>query len=122
MDNEGVMHSHGAFVFGTPLALLFGRRSHMKTVLVIFAAVALAACARDAEYESAGALDTTADSTADTTARLSIPDVDVGVTTDTLNIPTFGTQKDTIIVDKPVSTGRRPVEVKRPTVDVNKKP
>ena len=62
------------------------------------------------------------DTTADTTARLSIPDIDIGTTRDTLSLPTFGTQKDTIIVDKPVMTGRKPVEVKRPTVDVNKQP
>lgn len=94
----------------------------MKRLFFLTALVAMAACSGDREYESAGALDTTRDTTADTTARLSIPDIDVGMTTDTVSVPTFGTQKDTIIVDKPVTTGRRPVEVKRPTVDVNKKP
>lgn len=90
----------------------------MRILFVLTAAAALAACSGDREYESAGALDTTAD----TTARLSIPDIDIGTTRDTLSLPTFGTQKDTIIVDKPVMTGRKPVEVKRPTVDVNKQP
>ena len=90
----------------------------MKRLLFLTAVLAGAACSGDREYESAGALDTTAD----TTARLSIPDIDVGMTRDTVSVPTFGTQKDTIIVDKPVTTGRRPVEVKRPTVDVNKQP
>ena len=94
----------------------------MRKIIALTAIMALAACSGDREYESAGALDTLRDSTADTTARLSIPDIDVGMTTDTVAVPTFGTQKDTIIVDKPVTTGRRPVEVKRPTVDVNKNP
>jgi hypothetical protein len=89
----------------------------MRRLMVLVAAVAVVGCAKDAEYESGGAVDTTAD----TTARLSIPDIDVGTTTDTVSVPTLGTVKDTIIVDKPV-VGRRPVEVKRPTVDVNKKP
>lgn len=90
----------------------------MRKFMVMTAAAVLAACGGDREYESAGALDTTAD----TTARISIPDIDIGTTRDTLSLPTFGTQKDTLIVDKPVVTGRRPVEVKRPTVDVDKKP
>lgn len=90
----------------------------MRTLMVMTAAAVLAACDGDREYESAGALDTTAD----TSARISIPDIDIGTTRDTLSLPTFGTQKDTIIVDKPVVTGRKPVEVKRPTVDVDRKP
>ena len=90
----------------------------MRKFMVMTATAALAACSGDREYESAGALDTTAD----TSAGISIPDIDVGTTRDTLSLPTFGTQKDTIIVDKPVVTGRKPVEVKRPTVDVDKKP
>ena len=94
----------------------------MKKWFFLTAMVAMAACSGDREYESAGALDTTRDTTADTTARLGIPDIDVGMTRDTVSVPTFGTQKDTIIIDKPVVTGRRPVEVKRPTVDVDKKP
>lgn len=94
----------------------------MKRLLFLSALAAVAACSGDVEYESAGALDTARDTAADTTTRLSIPDIDVGMTRDTVSVPTFGTQKDTIIVDKPVTTGRRPVEIKRPTVDVNKKP
>jgi hypothetical protein len=89
----------------------------LKTIL-LFAALATMACARDVEYESSGSLD----STADTTARLGLPDIDLGTTTDTVNVPVVQMQKDTIVVDKPVVTGRRPVEVKRPTVDVNKRP
>jgi hypothetical protein len=94
----------------------------MRHLFLLTAIVAISACSGDREYESAGALDTSRDSTADTTARLSVPDIDVGMTRDTVSVPTFGTQKDTIIVDRPVVTGRRPVEVKRPTVDVNKTP
>lgn len=82
---------------------------------MVLAALALAACARDTEYEAGGAIDTTAD-----TARGL--DIDIWTTRDTLYLPVFGTEKDTIIVDKPVLKGRRPVEIKRPTVDVNKKP
>jgi hypothetical protein len=88
-----------------------------KTMLAI-AVLAMMACGRDTEYESSGALD----STRDTTARLGLPDIDLGTRTDTVNVPVVTMQKDTIIVDKPVVTGRKPVEVKRPTVDVNKRP
>jgi uncharacterized lipoprotein len=95
---------------------------NMHKLLVFTAIAALAACSGDREYESAGALDTTRDTTADTTARISVPDIDIGTTRDTLSLPTFSTQKETLVVDKPVVSGRRPVEVKRPTVDVNKKP
>ena len=94
----------------------------MRKAKLLAAVAMLAACGGDREYESAGALDTTRDTTADTTASLCIPDIDIGTTRDTVSVPTFGTQKDTIIVDKPVVTGRRPVEVKRPTVDVNRQP
>jgi len=90
----------------------------MQKGILVLAALATMACARDVEYESSGSLD----STADTTARLGLPDIDFGTTTDTLNVPVVRMQKDTIIVDKPVVTGRKPVEVKRPTVDVNKQP
>jgi len=90
----------------------------MTRLLIVASALVLAGCARDKEYESGG----TVDSAADTTARLSIPDIDIGTKVDTVNVPTLGTRKDTIIVDRPVVTGRKPVEVKRPTVDVNKRP
>jgi hypothetical protein len=90
----------------------------MHKAILVLAALATMACARDTEYESSGALD----STRDTTARLGLPDVDFGTTTDTVNVPVVTMQKDTIVVDKPVVTGRKPVEVKRPTVDVNKRP
>ena len=90
----------------------------MHKGILVLAALASMACARDTEYESAGSLDTAKD----TTARLGLPDVDFGTKTDTVNVPIVTMQKDTIIVDRPVVTGRKPVEVKRPTVDVNKRP
>jgi hypothetical protein len=90
----------------------------MRTVWMAVAVLALTACSRGETYESSGALD----STRDTTAALNLPDIDLGMKKDTVNVPVFTTQKDTIIIDKPVVAGRKPVEVKRPTVDVNKKP
>jgi hypothetical protein len=80
----------------------------MRKSLVLLAALTFVACSRD---EAGGE--------ADTTKGI---DVDVGLKTDTVTVPTFGTVKDTIIVDKPVVTGKKSVEVKRPTVDVNKRP
>lgn len=84
----------------------------MRKSLVILAALAFAACAKDETYESAGTTDTTADST-----RLQI---DAGMKTDTLSVPVIETTKDTIIVDRPVGIGKKKVEVKRPTVDVKR--
>jgi len=91
----------------------------MKTTAVLAALIALAACSKGKEYTSNGEADSARDTT---TATIKVPDIDVGMKTDTVNVPTVGMEKDTIIVDKPVVTGRKPVEVKRPTVDVNKKP
>jgi hypothetical protein len=85
----------------------------MRKSLVILAALAFAACAKDETYESAGTTDTTADST----TRLQI---DAGMKADTLSVPVIETTKDTIIVDKPVGIGKKKVEVKRPTVDVKR--
>jgi hypothetical protein len=47
------------------------------------------------------------------------PDVDVGSKVDTLNVPTMGTKKDTVVIDKPV-VGTKKEEVKTPTVKVTK--
>jgi hypothetical protein len=47
------------------------------------------------------------------------PDVDVGSKIDTINTPVVGTQKDTLIVTKPV-VGTKKTEVKTPTVKVTK--
>ena len=91
----------------------------MRIALLLLAAASLA-CSRDRTYESGGTTDTTADTTRDTTARFGIPDIDVRMKTDTLTVPTIGTVKDTIIVDRPVKTGEKKVEVKRPTVDVKR--
>jgi hypothetical protein len=74
------------------------------------ALVALTACSRT--ESSAGDVDT---------ADSSHTNVDVGTTTDTINVPTLGIEKDTVVVDKPV-IGKKPVAVKRPTVDITKKP
>lgn len=89
----------------------------MKRALMIVAVVGLAACDRGENYESSGAV---VDTVADTSAHLGLPDIDVGTTKDTVTVPTFGTQKDTVIVDKPVIAGKKKVEVTRPTVDVKK--
>lgn len=90
----------------------------MHKSLVVLAAFALVACNRGSQSEVGGEVDTMAD----TSVRFNVPDIDVGMKRDTVTIPTLGTEKDTIIVDKPVVTGRKQVEIKRPTVDVNKKP
>jgi hypothetical protein len=89
-----------------------------KSLFITVALVAAAACSRTETYESGGTVDTTVNNL-DTTRGL---DIDIGTTRDTVNMPIIGTEKDTIIIDKPVVKGRRPVEVKRPTVDVNRKP
>jgi hypothetical protein len=83
-----------------------------NAIVAAVALVALAGCSQKAEYSS-GEVDSTADS--------SHTNVDVGSTTDTINVPTLGIEKDTVVVDKPV-LGRKPVVVKHPTVDVKKTP
>ena len=85
---------------------------------IIMVVLGVAACSRGERYESGGTIDTIVNNQ-DTTGGLN---VEFGTTRDTLNLPIIGTEKDTIIIDKPVVKGRRPVEVKRPTVDVNRKP
>ena len=89
----------------------------MRIAFVLAAAAVLTACSRDRTYESGGTTDTTADTTRDTTGRFGI---DVRMKSDTITVPTIGTVKDTIIVDKPVKTGEKKVEVKRPSVDVKR--
>ena len=84
----------------------------MRKSILVIAAVALVACNRT--EESGGEV-------VDTLNTPNI-DIDLGITTDTVNLPTLGMETDTLIVKKPVVTGRKPVEMKRPTVDVNKKP
>jgi hypothetical protein len=81
-----------------------------KLIFLVAAAATVAACGRDTTYEEGGEVDTV-----DTTGAL-LPDLDVDLTRDTVNVPTLGTERDTIIVDKPVITGRKPVEVAKPTV------
>ena len=89
-----------------------------RTLILIAALGAAAACSSDRTYEAGGDVD----SLADTTTHVRVPDIDVGMTRDTVTVPTFGTVTDTVIIDKPVVTGKKQVEVKRPTVDVNRKP
>lgn len=84
----------------------------MKTITLVFAAAALVACGRDVETDSAGSVDTASDSV----ARISVPDIDVGMKQDTVTLPTVDRRGDTLIM------GRKQVEVKRPTVDVKKQP
>ena len=91
-----------------------------KLALTLLMAAGIAACDRGETYESHGTVVDTVNT--DTTARLSLPDIDVGTTKDTVTVPVFTTQKDTIIVDKPVKAGTKKVEVTRPTIDVNRKP
>lgn len=88
----------------------------MRKSLVVLAALAFAACAKDNTYESAG----TTDTTADTTFRVIVPEIDAGMKTDSITVPVIETRKDTIIIDRPVGVGTKKVEVKRPTVDVKK--
>ena len=87
----------------------------MRKALAIVAAVTLVACTREKTQEVGGEVDTLADTT-----RLVVPDIDVGLKTDTVTVPTVGIEKDTIIVSKPVKTGEKKYEVKRPTVDVKR--
>ncbi len=91
-----------------------------KLAIALMLAAGIAACDRGETYESQGTVVDTVNS--DTTARLTLPDIDVGTTKDTVTVPVFSTEKDTIIVDKPVKAGTKKVEVTRPTVDVNRKP
>ena len=91
-----------------------------KIAIMLVLAAAVAACDRGESYEAHGTVVDTVNT--DTTVRLNLPDVDMGMTTDTVSVPTFSTEKDTIIVDKPVKSGSKQVEVQRPTVDVNRRP
>ncbi len=85
----------------------------------IAATLVLAACSKGKEYSAGGEADTVRDTSG---IHVRIPDINVGMKTDTFSVPTIGIQKDTIVIDRPVITGRKPVGVKRPTVDVQKKP
>lgn len=89
-----------------------------KLALTLMLAAAIAACDRGERYESQGTVVDTINT--DTTARLNLPDIDIGTTTDTVTVPVFSTEKDTIIVDKPVVAGKKQIEVRRPTVDINR--
>ena len=79
----------------------------MKKSILVFAALALAACTKtgenEYEVERPGLVVDT----------LKTPELTTKI--DTINTPVVGTQKDTIIVDKPV-VGTKKTEVKVPTV------
>jgi hypothetical protein len=85
----------------------------MRTGLIALAALALVACKKTGENEyevvRPGLV----------TDTVSTPSVDIGTKSDSLTVPTVGSEKDTIIVDKP-TVGTKKTEVKRPTVDVKK--
>lgn len=79
----------------------------MNKGILVLAALALAACTKtgDNEYEVERpglVVDT-------------VRTPELTTKTDTVNMPVFGTQKDTIIVNKPV-VGTKQTEVKVPTV------
>ena len=91
-----------------------------KAIFAVVPVVLVAAsCKRGETYESGGTVDTVINNQDTTRGGLNI---DFGTTRDTINMPIIGTEKDTIIINKPVVKGRRPVEVKRPTIDANRKP
>lgn len=91
----------------------------MKRLMLVCAVAALAACERGETYDSHGTVVDTVRTT-DTSAKLNLPDVDFGMKRDTITVPVFTTKRDTIIVDRPVVAGKKQVEVKRPTVEVNR--
>lgn len=79
----------------------------MKKAIMLVAALAVMACDRD---DARDGTDTTVVG----------GDVDVGLTPDTINVPTFSMEKDTLVIERPVVSGRKPVEVKRPDIDVKR--
>lgn len=88
----------------------------MRTTALFAAALSLAACSKKVEVESGGNVDT-GRAKVDTSKRVLVPEVDVRLKTDTVSVPTLGTVKDTIIIDRPVVTGKKQVEIKRPTFE-----
>jgi hypothetical protein len=84
----------------------------LQTLAAIAALTILSACSRTDDgkvvVERPGDIDVK--TTKDT---ISLPRV--GSKTDTINTPTIGVQKETLIVNKPV-VGTKKAEVKRPTV------
>jgi hypothetical protein len=85
-----------------------------RTIMLVTAAVALAACGRtkegDLTVDRPGDVDVSVKTTKDT-----IPLPEVGTKIDTINTPTVGTKPETLIVNKPV-VGTKKTEVKVPTV------
>lgn len=85
----------------------------MRTGLAVLAVVALVGCKKTGENEyevvRPGLV----------TDTFKTPSVDVGTKLDSVTVPVVKTEKDTIIVDKPV-IGTKKTQVKRPTADVKK--
>lgn len=79
----------------------------MKKSILVFAALALVACTKTGENE----YEVERPGLVVDTVRT--PELTTKV--DTLSVPTVGTQRDTIIVDKPV-VGTKKTEVRTPTV------
>jgi hypothetical protein len=83
-----------------------------RTIMIVAAAAALAACGRtkegDLTVERPGDVDIQT-----TTDTIKMPEF--GTRVDTINTPTVGTKTDTLIVKKPV-VGTENKEVKVPTV------
>ena len=83
-----------------------------RTLMLVTAAVALAACGKTSEgdltVERPGDVDV--QTTTDT-----IPMPELGTKIDTINTPTMGTKPETLIVNKPV-VGTKKTEVKVPVV------
>ena len=85
----------------------------MRIGLAILATLALVACKKtgDNQYEVVrpGLV----------TDTVTTPSVDVGTKPDSVTVPVLGTEKDTIIVNKPTIDTKK-TEVKRPTADVKR--
>ena len=85
-----------------------------RTIMLVTAAAALAACGRtkegDVTVERPGDVDVSVQTTKDT-----IPLPQLGTKIDTINTPTMGTKPETLIVNKPV-VGTKKTTVKVPTV------
>jgi hypothetical protein len=83
-----------------------------RTIMIVAAAAALAACGRtkegDLTVERPGDVDIST-----TTDTLKLPDF--GTKIDTINTPTVGTRPETLIVNKPV-VGSKKTEVKVPVI------
>ena len=85
-----------------------------RTIILVGAVAALAACGKtkegDLTVERPGDVDVNVQTTKDT-----IPMPEFGTKIDTINTPTMGTKPETLIVNKPV-VGTKKTEVRVPVV------